>query len=141
MEPIKIDDTPEEVYRKLSEEFECKNCGRCCINPGTLLPDEIGAIAAFLKLSDEEMMEHLTTAGINKMWQFKKAVYEGDNPELKGKSVCSFLSEDENGVPGCTIYNSRPFMCRIQYCGLPEDRRKELIDWAIGYYKSEYSEG
>ncbi len=78
--------------------FECQRCGNCCCGePGTiyLAADEIGPIASFLKLSEDEL---------RKRWCYPFR----DSLSLREKSdgrCCLY----ENG---CTVYPVRPRQCR-----------------------------
>lgn len=143
MEAIGPDDTPDEVLRKVSEGRECKSCGKCCIFPGSLLPEEIDMISDFTSIPrDEFMKEYLVRLPKPEngpaLWRPAQEMYSGDNEDLKGKLVCMFLSEDDEGNPGCTIYSVRPFMCRIQYCDMKPEERKSLIEWAMKFYQKCY---
>lgn len=136
-------DTPEEVLRKVSEGRKCESCGKCCIFPGSLLPEELDMVADFISVSREEFMREYVVRlpkpeNGPSMWRPAMELYPGKNENLAGKHACIFLSEDDEGTPGCMIYSVRPFMCRIQWCGMDLESRKSLINWAMIYYKKKY---
>jgi len=139
---IEMKDTPQEVYRKMQENHSCRSCGQCCVNPMGMLPDEVMAVAAFLKMDASKLLsEYLVDTGGRGgdplLKRPKKVPYEGKSGVLKGRKVCVFLQDDEDGNPSCSVYRVRPFMCRLQFCNMSPETRDGLIKWSREYYRKE----
>ena len=87
----------EQVLNKNKEKMKCKSgCSQCCHAKFSVFAWEASVIIDYFEsLSDQEKTDLI------QKWSCQKS-----------DSVCSFLVDDQ-----CTIYSSRPIICRTQ--GLP----------------------
>ena len=79
--------------------FECQNCGSCCGGgPGYVwVPEEDRQrIAAFLGISEEQLVHRYCRRALGKISLVEKASYD-----------CIFLEPE-----GCRVYPVRPVQCR-----------------------------
>ena len=87
------------------ELFECRRCGRCCIEIGLPYdPESIFEIARSLDLSVDEVIERYygRVSDDRKSWI----------SEDEKRTPCPFL-ETEADKKACTIYSVRPKGCRL----------------------------
>lgn len=104
-------------YKNL-ENFQCHRCGSCCTGDGfvRITPEELSQIAAFLGISEEEMMEHYAhRMGDDEIW-----LRDGEGE----KAPCIFLEWDEKGQSGCRIQPVKPSQC----AAFPMKWRREGIE-------------
>lgn len=84
--------------------FECTRCGNCCGGaPGYVWvdPDEVKAIARFLKMPSERFtQQHVRRVGLRLSLL---ELPDGD---------CEFLVRHPDGKTGCSIHPVRPLQCR-----------------------------
>ncbi len=108
-----------EKWYKNGIRFECTGCGDCCrCKPGEegyvyLSADDISAISAFLKISEEDFKNQYT-------------VRKGQNIVIKDFTKdCLFLKDGK-----CTIYEVRPPQCRTwpfwEICLTPRAWREKV---------------
>ena len=87
--------------------FSCTQCGRCCTGPTGFVwytPEEGMAMARFLNMSFAKFEKQYTRRlGSRRSLNEYKTRYGYD---------CVFLTRDENGKAGCSIYSVRPSQCR-----------------------------
>lgn len=92
------------VIQQFWQDYHCDRCGRCCT--GELFPSEVGLIltnveikrlAGIKQISIEEFTDRFTV--------MKKG-------RLLMKYPCPF-------IPGCSIYQDRPMVCRLYPINLP----------------------
>ncbi|MGV6814346.1 MAG: YkgJ family cysteine cluster protein [Phycisphaerales bacterium] len=88
--------------------FTCTQCGNCCTGPtGFVLftDSEANAMAKDLKISKEDFYANYTRDTI-----VGRSLNE---VEMDGFGYdCVFLTRDEQGKTGCSIYRTRPEQCR-----------------------------
>lgn len=88
--------------------FTCTQCGNCCTGPtGFVLftDDEAGAMAKDLGIGKDEFIAQHTRETI-----VGRSLNE---IEVDGFGYdCVFLTRDEHGKTGCSVYGSRPEQCR-----------------------------
>jgi Fe-S-cluster containining protein len=90
----------EETWYKEGLRFECTGCGKCCTgSPGVVWvsEEEIGAMSAFLKISNEQFIQKYTRV-------------IGERLSLLESSKtydCVFLRDKK-----CAVYGARPTQCR-----------------------------
>jgi len=97
---------------------QCKTCkAQCKYKPGWFLPNEIESVAAYLKMSLEELFENWLCVdwyevfADDEMFVLSPGVlYENTGTEFPSDphGTCVFLDDDNL----CTIYPVRPFECR-----------------------------
>ncbi|MEM6333876.1 MAG: YkgJ family cysteine cluster protein [Planctomycetota bacterium] len=103
--------------------FACTQCGNCCTGPTGYVGftnDEAKAMADHLGLSVTEFRKRYThqVAGQPSLTEVKR-----------GRDYdCVFLTRDEQGKAGCSIYPVRPQQCRT-WPFWPENLRTAR-DWA-----------
>jgi Fe-S-cluster containining protein len=118
------------------ELFECKRCGRCCIEIGLPWdPERISEIAQFLNLTYEHVIERYygrivkdEDGRIREEEEdlISKIFGEEDNCipqkevgrkylefEDRKRTPCPFLSLEAGGQKTCIIYTVRPLGCRL----------------------------
>lgn len=85
--------------------FKCQQCGQCCEKIGLPYdPDNVDEIAGHLNISTNELItEYYGTISPN------QTHWESDDTK---RIPCPFLSSS-NGKKVCTIYEVRPFGCRL----------------------------
>ena len=85
--------------------FECTGCGQCCSGPEEgyvwVSPAEIQAIAEYLKLTSDQVIQRYTRQVGRRVSLIEK---EGAD--------CVFLNEATDGMRACAIYPVRPVQCR-----------------------------
>ncbi len=88
--------------------FTCTQCGNCCTGPtGFVLftDDEAQAIADELKITKDAFYADFT-----RETPIGRSLNE---TEIEGYGFdCVFLTRDEAGKTGCSVYGSRPEQCR-----------------------------
>ncbi len=87
--------------------FECTQCGNCCTGPpGYVWFDEVEGhqIAEFLGVDLAEFYRDYAVK--------KHGRWTLEETKRKGKYDCVFLTRDEDGKAGCSIYPVRPTQCR-----------------------------
>ena len=88
--------------------FTCTQCGNCCTGPtGFVLftDDEAQAMASDLKISKEDFYaKHTRDTLVGRSLNEIEADGFGYD--------CVFLTRDETGKTGCSVYGSRPEQCR-----------------------------
>lgn len=92
---------PPEPWYKDGLRFNCTQCGKCCTgSPGYVWVEEkeIEAMAAFLKITDEEFILKYTRQAYG-----RRALLED-----RRSYDCVFLK----GGKTCTVYGARPRQCR-----------------------------
>ena len=86
--------------------FTCTQCGNCCTGPAGFVeisPVEIGRLAEFLKLSQDDVMaRYCRPLGSKVSLKEKRG---------RGGWDCIFL-EERDGKRICTVYPVRPLQCR-----------------------------
>jgi len=100
--------TPAQEVINLSKD--CGKCGHCCSKTsGFVLKEELGTIANFLNIREEELVHNC----MQSVEIYNKKIWR---PHLikKGKpyGMCIFFNADE----GCTIQEVKPLHCRISGC-------------------------
>lgn len=85
--------------------FECTQCGDCCSGPDEgviwITKSEIGFLAEYLKISEEEVREKYLQRVGNRTTIVEHPITRD----------CIFL-ENKDGQKKCTIYSVRPNQCR-----------------------------
>lgn len=103
---LRIDNIVHRLYRDISQDIDCTQCGNCCRELKPLVTKkEVKLIAAFLNVHEKYFIEQYT---------------EVDHDEKKlrlRESPCSFLKENK-----CSIYECRPSDCR----SFPHLHKKEF---------------
>ena len=100
------DSTKEQWYAE-GLHFSCMQCGNCCTGPpGYVWLDdqEITAIAAHLKMSEEEFLGGYAHRDMRRWTLNELATDHGYD--------CVFLRRDGDGKALCSIYSVRPRQCR-----------------------------
>lgn len=83
--------------------FQCQQCGRCCFEIGLPYdPESISAIAQFLNLTKEQVIEKYYGRIVNNGWL----------SEDRKRTPCPFLTADGHKKK-CAIYQVRPKGCRL----------------------------
>ena len=87
------------------KNFKCRRCGNCCRWPGAvkLAPGEAEAVAAFLKMNEEEFFASHTRLTPDRR---HLSLIE------KADGSCEFLTTDETGLACCAIEKVKPVQCR-----------------------------
>lgn len=89
--------------KELLDNFQCVRCGNCCRWPGyvKVTPEEVEAIANFLSISFEEMMDkYVDLTHDRKHLTLIERVDGG----------CVFLDDKE--LPTCILEDVKPLQCR-----------------------------
>ena len=87
--------------------FKCTQCGNCCTGPSGYVwftDEEAEAMADYLGLSEREFRKRYTRR------KFGKSTL--DETKRNGRYDCVFLTWNEDGSAGCSIYRVRPRQCR-----------------------------
>ncbi len=87
--------------------FSGTRCGNCCTGPPGYVwfgNDEANAIAAYLNISITAFRKRFAKR-IHGQWSLKEIFNAGQHD-------CVFLTRDEQGKAGCSIYPVRPTQCR-----------------------------
>ena len=86
------------------ERFRCRRCGNCCRWPGYVRLDgeEIGALAAELGLTEDELIQHHT-----RLTGDRRGLSLLENAD----GSCVFLEETPEGA-ACRIQRAKPRQCR-----------------------------
>ncbi len=102
------DPTGKTTTEEIGLRFSCTQCGNCCTGP-----------TGYVKFTDQEAVAMSKDLGIT-LVEFTKT-YTRDTEA--GRSLtedykrgfgydCVFLTRDQNGKSGCSVYKSRPAQCR-----------------------------
>ncbi len=87
--------------------FSCTRCGNCCTGPPGYVwfsDEEAVSIADYLE-TDVGTFRRRHAKKINGHWSLKETLQSG-------KYDCVFLTRDDQGRAGCSIYPVRPLQCR-----------------------------
>ena len=120
----KTDQFFEQVLKKHSTQMSCqKKCSMCCHQQFSVFSWEAWLIEAWFKELSQE-----TQALIKAQWKNlnKSSIDENLSP-------CAFLYDDQ-----CSIYESRPVICRTQ--GLALKLSHEKMDWCPLNFQKEIPE-
>jgi uncharacterized protein len=103
---LRIDNIVYRLYRDISENIDCTQCGNCCRELTPLITKkEVKLLADFLNVHEEEFLEQYTD-------------FNHDEKKLRLRETpCSFLKESK-----CTIYGCSPSDCR----SFPHLHKKEF---------------
>jgi Fe-S-cluster containining protein len=102
------DPTGKTTTEEVGLKFTCTQCGNCCTGPTGYVKftdKEAAAMAKDLGITLDVFMStytHDTEAGTSLKEDYKRG-YGYD---------CVFLTRDEQGKSGCSVYLSRPAQCR-----------------------------
>jgi len=110
--------TPVRMLRELGND--CKKCGHCCSHGvGMLAPDDVGKIAKFLNISEDELKEKYLV----EIEMFNTKVFKPKSIK-KGKPYgkCVFLGKNTE----CSIHIAKPFQCIIMNC---RPDAEQAIQW------------
>ncbi|PIN76644.1 hypothetical protein COV22_00095 [Candidatus Woesearchaeota archaeon CG10_big_fil_rev_8_21_14_0_10_47_5] len=116
-------DTPREVIEGIGRA--CNRCGHCCrYGSGVLIDDGLPRIAAFLRLTEEELKSRY----LEEIEKFNTTLFrprlirnrEGKHELPYGR--CIFWSEKG----GCTIHPVKPLQCRIVNCSI---HGHDILKW------------
>lgn len=105
----KIDSIVKELYREVSAQIDCTQCGNCCkvIQP-ILKQADITKLAAHLKLTVTEFKS-----------RFVKEYEDGDKDDFVFTTrPCPFLENNR-----CAVYEQRPHVCR----SYPHLHKKDFV--------------
>ena len=108
---LKIDNIVHRLYREISENIDCTQCGNCCRELKPLITKkEVDLIAASLDMHEEDFSKKYTD-------------FDHDEKKLRLRETpCSFLEENK-----CTVYACRPSDCR----SFPHLHKKEFTSRLI----------
>lgn len=106
------------VYSKKDTSCDCESCRNACLYcPGWFLPDEIEGVAAYLKLSIQELFKlklavnwWVGDEGEDDIFLLAPAIKTsepGNEYPADPRGECVFYKEGQ-----CEIYSARPFECR-----------------------------
>jgi len=87
--------------------FTCQRCGRCCTGaPGRVWLDdtELAALAELFGLSQRRFQKRYCRL-VEERWVLR------ERKTTRGRD-CVFLTFDEDGLAGCSVYAVRPAQCR-----------------------------
>ncbi len=103
----KIDSTVHNLYKEISSQIDCTQCGNCCkvIHP-TLTPTDIKRLATQFELTAKKFRS-----------LFLKKDYEGEGL-IFNEQPCPFLKNNS-----CQVYENRPRDCR----SYPHLHKREFI--------------
>ncbi|MEM7680691.1 MAG: YkgJ family cysteine cluster protein [Planctomycetota bacterium] len=99
--------TTEPWYRE-GLKFECTRCGNCCTGPPGYVwfsPEEGRAIAKHLGVSESAFLRRYAERKLGR-WSLTE-VHRGPD-----QNDCVFLTRDEQGKAGCSVYPVRPTQCQ-----------------------------
>lgn len=104
----KTDPTRDTDSGEVGLRFTCTQCGNCCTGPTgfVLFTDvEAEAMSKDLKITKEEFYANHTRDTLvgRSLGEIEVEGYGYD---------CVFLTRDESGKTGCSVYGSRPEQCR-----------------------------
>jgi hypothetical protein len=99
--------TPKNDILELAPACSCKECQHGCrFGSGVLAKGDLGKLASFLKLTEEETKEKC----LEETQQFNQTLLR---PKIlrKGKphGQCVFFEEEK----GCTVHNAKPLACKV----------------------------
>jgi uncharacterized protein len=108
---LRIDNIVDRLYREISENIDCTQCGNCCRELKPLITKkEAKLIANFLNVHENIFLQQHTE-------------FDHDEKKLRLRETpCSFLKENK-----CTIYECRPSDCR----SFPHMHKKEFTSRLI----------
>lgn len=99
----------------------CERCGYCC----SYMSDVFGVMEQIDPVTFR--IQYLIT-GVQQVVTIdpdKRALFEGAEIQDKRPLACPFLREREDGYVICTVYETRPDLCRVYLCPKAKGEEKE----------------